>query len=268
MLHVVVNRRLRTLDIALEKLDVGLHRNRTAEIDRTALLPEKLVDELLRRLKIALALPRRRQVRRELEIHLGRLAGHVAPGVRILIRTVLAVDELEEPLVDLRRGVELLVADENLTPGVARILVKLLELLWQGLRVGELREELVIDLRALGLLAARKEVVRDLETGRPVLRAIAVRQRGDARFGLVELTQQQHAADLDGEEKRIRFGPALLGRRNHGFGQIREAALDQGLDIGDLRLEGLINLVLLGRRLSRGGLALFRKHGRCRQKRH
>ena len=181
--HVLVDRLLRLRDVAPEELDVRLHRDRAAEVHRTVHLPQQLVDDLLRGVEERPALLDVLLVRRELEVHLRRLARHVAPRVRVVV-ALLLVDELEEPLVDLDRLREALVADEDLPPGVARLHVELAYLL-RGL--GERLEELVVYLRALRLLAAEEQVVRDLEPRGPVLRALAVGKRRDLRLGLLEL---------------------------------------------------------------------------------
>ena len=231
--HVLVDRLLGLRDIALQKLDVGLHRDGAAEVDGTVLLPEELVDDLLRGIEELLALLDVGLVGRELQVHLGRFARDVAPCVRVVFALPL-VDLGKKPGVDLHRLVEALVADENLAPGVARLHVELADLL-RGL--GERLEELVVDLRALGLLAAEEEVVGDLEARRPVFRAGAVGESRDLLLGLLELAQREHAADLYREELRLGLGPFLLRRLNDGLGEVGVAVFDERLDVADLELE-------------------------------
>ena len=243
LVHVVVDRRLGPVGAALQELDVGLHRDRAAEVHGPPLLPEELVDELLRALEVARALARGRLVARHAQVHLARLARDVAPGVRVLV-AVLAVEELEERLVALGRLGELLVGDQQLAVGVAGLEVEVAQPLR---RRGELLEELAVDLGALLLLALLEVVVRDLEARRPVLAAVAVGQRGDLRLGHGEHSQREHAPDLDGEEQRVGLGPLLLRGRDDRLGEVGEPAVDQRLDVADLGLQRLVDLALVGR---------------------
>ena len=265
--HVFVDRLLGLGDVALQELDVRLHRDGTAEVYGAILLPEELVDDLLGGVEVLIAVLDIGLVGRELQVHLGRLARDVAPSVRVIL-ALLLVDLRKKPGVDLHGLLEALVADEDLAPGVASLHVELADFLG-GL--GKRLEELVVDLRALGLLAAEEEVVRDLETGRPVLRAVAVGERRDLLLGLFELAQGEHATDLDREELGLGLGPLFLRRLDDGLCEIGIAVLDQRLDIADFELKSRIGLLDGGLGCWRGGGVVGggderrdRRHEKCR----
>ena len=237
LVAVVVHHGLRLLKTSGKELEVRLHRDRAAEVERQVLAPEELVDVLLRGGKVAAARGCALLGRKD-QVDVRRLACDVAPDVVVLVAHLRI--EHREQRVEGPRG--LLLASgghEDLSVLVAGLARKVHESL-RRLRV--LGEELVVDLGALVALAAREEVVGELEPGRPVLRARPVRKRGDLLVRLVELAEGEEPADLEREEHRIGLRPLLLRVLDDGLREVGEPRVDERLHVFDLGLERRVRL--------------------------
>ena len=154
------------------------------------------------------------------------------------------------------------VPDKKLPEGVARLHVELADFLG---RLREDLEELVVDLHAFGLLPAAEVVVGDLKARSPVLRRLAVGERGDLLLGLLELPEREHPANLNGEEPHLGLRPLLLRRLDDRPREIGETVVHQGLNVRNLGLEFGILLRCLRRHCGRSGLFREdrrRQHGR------
>ena len=164
LVAVVVDDHRRLGDVAAYLLDVRLHRHGAPEVERVRVRvePQEPVDDLARRgergvalLELLRLLLRVGHLDRvgDAQVEVDRLARDVAPRV-------LAGRQLREQRRVALGGLGVLpVADEELAVRVARLHVELADL---GRRLLEHLEELVVDLHALGLLAAVEVVVGDL----------------------------------------------------------------------------------------------------------
>ena len=168
------------LDVAPQLLEVGLHADGAAE-QHGVLALEALLDQLVDRVADDVERPV------ALRLLLGRAVfGDAHQKVAVLggeRKPVLARQVGQKLAVYLGRLVVVLRLRKYLAVGVAGIDIELLKPLG---RFWERRKELVVDLDALFLLVATEVVVGHLEPRRPVLRALAVGQRGDLLLGLVE----------------------------------------------------------------------------------
>ena len=252
------------LYVASQLLKVGLHADRAAEQNGILAL-KALLDEFVNRLGhdaeriVALRL-----------LLICAVFGDAHQKVAILgseRQPVLACQVGQQFAVDLGSLVVVLSLGEYLTIGVARIDVELLQPLG---RLGERSEELVVDLHALLFLVAPEIVVRNLQPGGPVFRALAVGQRGDLLLSLLEAAEGKHATNLNREEPRLGLRPLGLRLGDHRLGYIGIAPGDELFDVGDLELKGLVNLrrLFFCRSLRSGSLRFLRENRRKRCHRH
>ena len=250
------------LDIAPELLQMRLHADRAAE-QHGVLVGETFGDEFVHdvahRLKRGIAL---------LLLLVGAGFGHAHLQIAILggqRKPVLAVEVGQQFAVHCGGLVVVLGLGQNLSVGIARIHIKFFQPLG---RFGELGEEIVVDFHALVLLVAAEIIVGHFQTRRPILGALAVGQRSDQLFRLLELVEREHSAHFDGEESGLRLRPALLGGGDDRFGDIRIAVGNERLDKGYLAFHGFAIGLLLGRLLRSLLFRLLRPHRRACCHRH
>ncbi len=185
LIHIIINRTLRTINATAQQLQVRLHRDSAPEENGLILLPKKLINILTRTIEETFALLLILRLCREAQIHIGCLARDITPYIIILFRA-FRIQVREQSLINLTRALKVLCHNENLPILITRLTMERTQF-FRGFRI--LLEELAIDLLAVRLASAHKVIVGDFQTRRPELGTIPVGERGNLLLCLFKLVQ-------------------------------------------------------------------------------
>ena len=248
--HVFVDEPLGLLHVAVEHLDVRLHRNRLAEDDDELVLPEQLVHDLRRLGQVVRAHLRLLGI-----LHLLREADeqrHVLhrDGAPALLGRARLGDLREEARVHLHGLAEVLLVHADLRPLESGLHVEVQQV-GAGLLHG--LEELLVDLAALFHLGAGVVGVGHREAQRPVFAALLVLHAVDDLLHVGELTEAQVALDLQHLELGPQLRPLLLRRVDDRLREVRHVRVDERADV----LQLLLHRGVFG--LGRGRLGRIRR---------
>ena len=229
---------LRLSEAAAQHLDVRPHGDGLAEDDKHVLLPEELLDhsvgllEVLGALWILDVIDLACEAQQKLNVRLGHHAPARLQRIILALFHVLArLRQLrEKALVHLDRLGVLLADGAYLRPLEAARHVELHDV-WPGVR--HRREELLVDLRAFGVLRARVVRVAHREADGPVF-AAALLAGVKHLLDLLEPAHAQVTVDLIDLELRRQDRPLRLGRGDHRPCEVWQVRLNERLHIGEL----------------------------------
>ena len=248
--HVFVDEPLGLLHVAVEHLDVRLHRDRLAEDDDELVLPEQLVHDLRRLGQVVRAHLRLLGILhllREADEQRHVLHRHRAPP--LLGRARLG-DLREKARVHLHGLAEVLLVHADLRPLESGLHVEVQQV-GTGLLHG--LEELLVDLAALFHLGAGVVGVGHREAQRPVFAALLVLHAVDDLLHVGELAEAQVALDLQHLELGPQLRPLLLRRVDDRLREVRHVRVDERADV----LQLLLHRGVFG--LGRGRLGRIRR---------